>query len=53
MFAISNIIKQVDDRFELRIVTNVERELTIPFFCSFLFLLNKSSVFGVHGGWFY
>jgi hypothetical protein len=53
MFYVSNIIKQVDDRFKLRIVANVEREMILPFFCSFLFLPDESNVIGVHGGWFY
>jgi hypothetical protein len=50
---VSNIIEQADDIFELRIVAYVKGELTLPFFCSFLFLLDESNVIGVHGGWFY
>jgi hypothetical protein len=52
IFSITNVIQHVDDSLELRVVTNVEGNLTLPIFCSFLFLLHDSNIFGVHGGLF-
>jgi hypothetical protein len=41
MFSITNIIQQFYDSLELRVVTDVEGNLTLSLFCSLLFLLQN------------